>query len=115
MLINRLLSGLFSAMKYRSRYQIITKILQVVNRGATKTQIMFGAYLSSRQTKEYTGFLAERDLIRVEPATKRYALTDKGLRMLQACEEIDRLVGEEGEQPVPSKVTLAAVHTEAMT
>lgn len=101
-------------MKYRSRYQIITKILQVANKGATKTQIMFGAYLSSRQTKEYTGFLVERGLIRVEPATKRYVLTDKGLRMLQACEEIDRLVGEEEDQQTPSNVTLAAVQTEAM-
>src|SRR5690348_8487144 len=99
-------------MKYRSRYQIITKILQVVNKGATKTQIMFGAYLSSRQTKEYTGFLVERDLIRVEPPTKRYMLTDKGLRMLQACEEIDRLVGEKEEPSVSPNVTLATVHTE---
>jgi len=46
--------------KYRSRTDIIAMILQAVINGATKTRIMYGAYLSYAQVKEYLSFMIGR-------------------------------------------------------
>ena len=40
-------------MKYRSRTDIVSQILEAANGGATKTKIMYEAYLSYAQPKEY--------------------------------------------------------------
>ena len=40
-------------MKYRSRTEIVSAMLRIANRGATKTRIMYGAYLSYAQVMEY--------------------------------------------------------------
>ena len=62
-------------MKYRSRTDIIAMILQAAINGATKTRIMYGAYLSYAQVKEYLSFLIEKDLIRYEEGSAIYKLT----------------------------------------
>jgi predicted transcriptional regulator len=41
-------------MKYRSRTDIVAMILDAANGGATKTKIMYKAYLSYAQLEEYT-------------------------------------------------------------
>jgi predicted transcriptional regulator len=40
-------------MKYRSRTEIVGSILDATNGGATKTKIMYKAFLSFNQLKEY--------------------------------------------------------------
>jgi predicted transcriptional regulator len=39
-------------MKYRSRTEIVAMILEAANGGATKTKIMYRAFLSYEQLKE---------------------------------------------------------------
>ena len=78
-------------MKYRSRTDIITAILTVATQGATKTRIMYGAYLSYAQVREYLDFLVSRELItRDESGT--YRLTESGMNLLRTFEGISEML-----------------------
>ena len=79
-------------MKYRSRTEIVEMILQTARSGATKTKIMYKAYLSYTQVKEYLSFLLENGLIKYEEGTQIYRITEKGLHFLQVYSEISDLV-----------------------
>ncbi|MGA7042308.1 MAG: winged helix-turn-helix domain-containing protein, partial [Nitrososphaeraceae archaeon] len=51
-------------MKYRSRTDIVGLILEAANGGgATKTRIMYKAFLSYAQLKEYLTVLLENNLL----------------------------------------------------
>ena len=72
-------------MKYRNRTDIISEILEVANGGgATKTKIMYQAFLSYLQLKEYLPMLTERSLISYNADTRTYKTTEKGLMLLEA-------------------------------
>jgi predicted transcriptional regulator len=79
-------------MKYRSRTEIVEMILQAARAGATKTKIMYKAYLSYTQVKEYLSFLLENDLVKYEEGSQIYRITEKGLHFLQVYGEISDLV-----------------------
>ena len=79
-------------MKYRSRTDIIAMILQAAINGATKTRIMYGAYLSYAQVKEYLSFLMEKELIRYEEGSAIYKLTQKGVQLLHVYEDISDMI-----------------------
>lgn len=79
-------------MKYRSRTEIVEMILQATRSGATKTKIMYKAYLSYTQVKEYLSFMLENDLIKYEEGTQLYRISEKGLHFLQVYGEISDLV-----------------------
>lgn len=85
-----------SEMKYRSRVEIIAQILQSAMRGATKTKLMYDAYLSYEQLKEYLSFTQERDLLVYDEGLEVYRLTPKGLHFLNVYEEIKDVVSLEG-------------------
>jgi len=67
-------------------------ILQAAINGATKTRIMYGAYLSYAQVKEYLSFLIEKDLIRREEGSGIYKLTQKGVQLLRVYEDISDMI-----------------------
>lgn len=79
-------------MKYRSRTEIVEMILQATRIGATKTRIMYRAYLSYTQVKEYLSFLLENGLIKYEEGSQLYRITEKGIHFLQVYSEISDLV-----------------------
>jgi predicted transcriptional regulator len=80
-------------MKYRSRSDIIGLILEAANGGATKTKIMYKAFLSFAQLREYLSMLAEKGLIEYEEGLQKYRTTDKGIRLLQIYNQMnDELV-----------------------
>ena len=79
-------------MKYRSRTDIMQMILQAAMGGATKTRIMYGAYLSYAQVKEYLSFLMEKNLIACEEGTGLYKLTQNGMNLLQTFEGISEMI-----------------------
>lgn len=79
-------------MKYRSRSEIIGLILQSANNGATKTRIMYGAYISYSQVKEYLSFLQSKELLTYEEGTGIYRLTAKGLQFMGTLEEINDVI-----------------------
>ena len=76
-------------MKYRSRTDITGLILEAANGGATKTKIMYKAYLSFAQMREYLSMLIEKGLLEYEEGRANYRTTEKGLRMLQMCNQIN--------------------------
>ncbi len=69
---------------------------------ATRTSIMYKAFLSHAQLKEYLSFLVEKGLIdEVSQQTKSgsgnekflYKKTGRGHRLLQISQEIENIVG----------------------
>jgi predicted transcriptional regulator len=79
-------------MKYRSRTDIVGSILKSANGGrANKTKIMYKAFLSFEQLKEYLTVLQEKGLIEYEEGQKTYRTTTKGIRLLQLVNNMEEL------------------------
>jgi predicted transcriptional regulator len=79
-------------MKYRSRTEIVAMILDSANGGATKTKIMYKAFLSYHQLKEYLLMLIENNLIEYLIGTQIFRTTEKGLKFLKMHNEIGELL-----------------------
>lgn len=79
-------------MKNRSRTEIISMILDAVSSGATKTKIMYKAYLSYAQLKDYLHFMEKNELIRYEDGTQVYRITEKGMKLMRLCEEVGDMI-----------------------
>jgi len=76
----------------RSRTEIISNILDSANGGASKTKIMYKAYLSYNQLKEYLTILIENNLIEYLDGTRTFKTTEKGLNYLKMHNEIGELL-----------------------
>ena len=79
-------------MKYRSRTDIVGLILEAANGGATKTKIMYKAFLSYAQLKEYLTVLLQNDLLEYEEGRQLFRTTEKGLRLLQMYNQFDEMM-----------------------
>ncbi|VFJ14022.1 winged helix-turn-helix domain-containing protein [Candidatus Nitrosocosmicus franklandus] len=79
-------------MKYRSRTEIVAMILDAANGGATKTKIMYKAFLSYAQLREYLSVLIENNLIEYVEGSQAYKTTEKGLNFLKMHNEIGELL-----------------------
>ena len=75
----------------RSRTEIVGNILDVANGGASKTKIMYKAFLSYNQLKEYISILNENNLIEYLDGTHKFKTTEKGLKFLQMHNQIGEL------------------------
>lgn len=75
-------------MKYRSRTDITSQILEAANGGATKTMIMFKAYLSYAQLKDYLSMMLVNDLLEYVEGERRYKCTEKGMQFVEAYDKI---------------------------
>ena len=78
-------------MKNRSRTEIVGNILDSANGGATKTKIMYRAFLSYGQLKEYLSILIENNLIEYLDGARRFKTTTKGLFFLKMHNELAEL------------------------
>jgi predicted transcriptional regulator len=85
-------------MKYRSRTDIIATILGAANQGATKTRLMYSAYLSYAQIQDYLAFLQEKGLLTYVEGVQQYKLTEKGLHFLRVYDQISEILAI-GETP----------------
>jgi predicted transcriptional regulator len=79
-------------MKYRSRTEIASRILESAASGTTRTKIMYKAYLSYAQLKEYLSVLVENALLEYEKETQTYKTTPKGLQFLKTYSQIGGLI-----------------------
>ena len=80
-------------MKYRSRTEIVGLILEAANGGgATKTKIMYKAFLSFAQLREYLTMLQDNRLIEYEDGKHTYRTTEKGMRLLHIYGKMYELV-----------------------
>ena len=79
-------------MKYRSRTDITAQILEAANGGVTKTKIMYKAFLSYAQLKEYLTVLIENALLEYIEGEQIYRTTEKGNRFLKIYNQIGEYV-----------------------
>jgi predicted transcriptional regulator len=79
-------------MKYRGRTEIVSNILDAANGKATKTKIMYKAFLSYGQLKEYLTVLIENNLLEYVEGTQNYKTTEKGLNFLKMNNQIGELL-----------------------
>ena len=79
-------------MKYRSRTDVVSQILEAASGGTTKTKIMYKAYLSYAQLKEYLSVLVENGLLDFEKGSQTYKTTPKGMLFLKTYSQIGGLM-----------------------
>ena len=79
-------------MKNRSKTEIVSNILDAANGGATKTKIMYKAFLSYAQLREYLSVLIENNLLEYLDGSQTYKTTEKGLNFLKMHNEIGELL-----------------------
>jgi predicted transcriptional regulator len=88
--------------RYRDRLSIIGKILNVAADGngnhARKSEIMYKAFLSHIQLKEYLRIVTESELLSYDIETQTYKITEKGIRFLKLYNNIYDIIKEEGEE-----------------
>lgn len=78
-------------MKYRSRTDITANILQSAIDGTSKTKIMYNAYLSFTQLKDYLAVLQENDLLEYSPEDRLYKTTRKGAEFLKSNNQLSKM------------------------
>jgi len=76
----------------RSRTEIVGNILDAANGGASKTKIMYTAFLSYNQLKDYISILIENNLIEYLDGARIFKTTEKGLNFLKMHNEIGELL-----------------------
>lgn len=81
--------------KYRSRADIVAAILSVISEtGATKTRIMYRAFLSSSQIKQYMQILLNNGLLATSEELSIYYITEKGMRLLQLYYQLTAMMNK---------------------
>jgi len=85
--------------KYRSRTEIVSEILEVAKGdGVSKTRIMYGAYLSFSQLREYLSLLLYNGMLSYNKTNKRYRTTQKGHEFLRAHQSIEEMLDDKSQK-----------------
>ncbi|WP_415282282.1 winged helix-turn-helix domain-containing protein [Candidatus Nitrososphaera sp. FF02] len=79
-------------MKYRSRMDIAAAILEIAQGGAIKTRIMYKAFLSFPQLKEYLELLLDGGLLEYVEEEKEYYTTEKGKQFLKMYKDVGQMI-----------------------
>ena len=79
-------------MKYRSRNDIISHMLEAASGGATKTKIMYKAYVSHAQLQDYLALLVKNGLLAHNQADHLYRTTSKGHEFMKTYDQVGSLV-----------------------
>ncbi|HEX2014173.1 MAG TPA: winged helix-turn-helix domain-containing protein [Nitrososphaera sp.] len=79
-------------MKYRSRTDIAAAILEIAIEGAIKTKIMYKAFLSFPQLKEYLAVLLDKGLLEYISTDHEYRTTDKGRQFLKLYKDVGQMI-----------------------
>jgi predicted transcriptional regulator len=77
-------------MMKRSKYVIVSQILDICKGGANKTKIVYQANLNFRTVIPYIDLLIKKELLEVKQGkTVLYETTDKGISWLENLERIN--------------------------
>ena len=79
-------------MKYRSRTDIAAAILEIALEGAIKTKIMYRAFLSFPQLKDYLSVLQERGLLLYVESEHEYHTTERGKDFLKMYKDVGQMI-----------------------
>ncbi|AFU59520.1 hypothetical protein Ngar_c25980 [Candidatus Nitrososphaera gargensis Ga9.2] len=89
-------------MKYRSRIDIVAQMLEAANNGgATKSKIMYKAFLSYGQLKDYLTIMNEKGLLDYDKKEQLYRTTEKGRKLLKLCNKIEHFTHEQEVAELP--------------
>ena len=75
-------------------------ILDAANGGTTKTKIMYHAFLSYAQMKEYLRVLIENNLLNYDADTRQFKTTEKGQRFLDTFNQISDVMKAQQQDPL---------------
>jgi predicted transcriptional regulator len=78
--------------KYRSRTDIVAAILEITLEGSVKTRIMYSAFLSYPQLKEYMKLLTESGLLDYSEENRKYYTSEKGRLFIRMYKEVGKLM-----------------------
>jgi len=84
--------GKCTLMKYREHVDIVKAILETTRTGASKTQIMYKAFLSYTLLVNYLQILQDKGLLKYNKKTSRYKLTKKGSQFIEYYQKIAELL-----------------------
>jgi predicted transcriptional regulator len=79
-------------MQYRSRQDIVAAILDIAKHGTIKTRIMYRAFLSYPQLKDYLDLLLKNGLLEHNASENVYSTTERGMQYLDTYKKIDKMV-----------------------
>ena len=111
--------GTMTTRQYRERHEIIAAMLHTVidsgTTGTARTPLMYRSFLSYAQLKGYLPILLIKGLIKEYPPQNElekneelrkdpnhrlnYTITEKGRRVLQICDEINKII-----EPAQAKI-----------
>jgi predicted transcriptional regulator len=82
-------------MKHRSKVEIIAAMLETImaDSSMSSSKIMYKAFLSYKQLKEYVPLLLQNELIRHGEKDRTFMITDKGLYYLEMYNNLPEFVG----------------------
>src|ERR1700737_3575130 len=80
------------SMKHRSSTEIMDLMLRSIGSGSSKTRIMYAAYLSYDQLKEYLRILEDKEMIGLDERSGLYFLKPNGWRYIKVYAEIRELL-----------------------
>ena len=74
----------------RSEIEIVRDILNLVTKGAKKTQILYQTNLSYTQLRDYLSFLLEKNFVEMHEnnSSRIYRVTEKGTELLQSIKTV---------------------------
>ncbi len=80
-------------MKHRSKEEIAALVLEAIvnTHRPTQTMIMYKAYLTHVQLKEFLASLTEKGLIEYNKLERIYTITEKGMRFLEVYNQFNQL------------------------
>jgi predicted transcriptional regulator len=88
-------------MRSRDRIEIMSQILEAAKNGrsgddsgsgATKTRLMFNAYLGHGQLKHYLLILADGGLIQYDSLSQTFKTTEKGVRFVKPTGRLTKMI-----------------------
>lgn len=79
-------------MTYRDRIDIISQILDAANGGATRSKIVYNAFLNYEQLKEFVTLLTQVGLLSLDSQMHTFKTTEKGLKFLQIYTQMRDMV-----------------------
>ena len=80
-------------MKHRSKEEIAALVLEAIvnTHRPTQTMIMYKAYLTHVQLKEFLASLMEKGLIEYHKLERIYTITEKGMHFLEVYNQLNQL------------------------
>lgn len=80
-------------MKHRSKEEIAALVLEAIvnTHRPTQTMIMYRAYLTHVQLKEFLASLMEKGLIEYHKLERIYTITEKGIHFLEVYNQLNQL------------------------